>query len=193
MKLEALSRSIVIQSLSHFWLFATPQTAAHQASFLNCGSFAQTLAHWVGDAIQPSCRLLSPSPRALSLSQHQSLSQWVCSSHQVAKSIWLSASSSVLPMNIQDWFPLGWTGLISLQSKGLSREVLIWNWNLRTSWYNNKNLARLSEFMRLSQLWCELYGKVCWSWACFPKTHFTPFCFLLSDGEGLTLAFPRLL
>ena len=37
------------------------------------------------------------------------------------QSIWTSASASVLPMNIQDWFPLGWTGLISLQSKGLSR------------------------------------------------------------------------
>ena len=34
---------------------------------------------------------------------------------------WVSASASVLPMNIQDWFPLGWTGWISLQSKGLSR------------------------------------------------------------------------
>ena len=33
----------------------------------------------------------------------------------------IAASASVLPMNIQDWFPLGWTGLISLQSKGLSR------------------------------------------------------------------------
>ena len=37
------------------------------------------------------------------------------------QSIGVSASASVLPMNIQDWFPLGWTGLISLQSKGLSR------------------------------------------------------------------------
>ena len=37
------------------------------------------------------------------------------------QSIGASASASVLPMNIQDWFPLGWTGLISLQSKGLSR------------------------------------------------------------------------
>ena len=39
----------------------------------------------------------------------------------MAKSIGVSASTSVLPMNIQDWFPLGWTGWISLQSKGLSR------------------------------------------------------------------------
>ena len=37
------------------------------------------------------------------------------------QSIGVSASTSVLPMNIQDWFPLGWTGLVSLQSKGLSR------------------------------------------------------------------------
>ena len=41
------------------------------------------------------------------------------SSHQVAKVLGVSASASVLPINIQDWFPLGWTGLISLQSKGL--------------------------------------------------------------------------
>ena len=39
----------------------------------------------------------------------------------VCQSIGVSASASVLPMNIQDWFPLGWTGWISLQSKGLSR------------------------------------------------------------------------
>ena len=46
---------------------------------------AQTQVHWVSDAIQPSCPLLSPSPPALSLSQHQGLFQWVGSSHQVAK------------------------------------------------------------------------------------------------------------
>ena len=45
----------------------------------------QTHARWIGDAIQPSHPLLSPSPPALNLSQHQSLSQWVSSSHQVAK------------------------------------------------------------------------------------------------------------
>ena len=45
----------------------------------------QTHAHWVGDAIQPSHPLLSPSPPALNLSQHQRLFKWVSSSHQVAK------------------------------------------------------------------------------------------------------------
>ena len=82
---------------------------------------AQTHVHWVGDAIQPSHPLSSSSPPAFSLSQHQGLFQWVDSSHQVAKSMGASASASVLPMNIQGWSPLGLTGLLSLQSKGLSR------------------------------------------------------------------------
>ena len=47
--------------------------------------FTQTHLHWVGDAIQPSHPLLSPSPPAFNLSQHQCLFQWVSSSHQVAK------------------------------------------------------------------------------------------------------------
>ena len=82
---------------------------------------AQTHVHRVSDAIQPSYPLPSPSPPDFNLSQHQGLFQWVSSSHQVAKSIGASASASVLPMNIQGWFPLGLTGVISLQSKGLSR------------------------------------------------------------------------
>ena len=84
---------------------------------------AQTHVHWIGDAIQPSHPLSSPSP-ALNLSQHQGLFKWVSSSHQVAKVLELQLpmnwKESVLPMNIQGWFPLGLTGLISLQSKGLS-------------------------------------------------------------------------
>ena len=46
---------------------------------------AQTHVHWVGDAIQPSDPLLSPSPPAFNLFQHQGLSKWVSSSHEVAK------------------------------------------------------------------------------------------------------------
>ena len=80
--------------------------------------FTQTHVHWVSDAIQPSHPLSSPSPLAFNLSQHQGLFKWVSSSHQ---SIGISASTSVLPMNTQDWSPLGWTGWISLQSKWLSR------------------------------------------------------------------------
>ena len=81
--------------------------------------FVQTHVHWVSDAIQPS-HLLSPSsPPALKLSQHQSfptsqLFTWG------GQSIGASASAPVLPMNIQGW-SLGWTDLISLLSKGISR------------------------------------------------------------------------
>ena len=78
----------------------------------------QTHVHWVDDAIPPSHPLLSPSPPAFNLSQHQSfqMNQFFASGSQ---STGVSASASVLPMNSQDWFPLGWTGWISLLSKGL--------------------------------------------------------------------------
>ena len=81
---------------------------------------AQTHLHWVGGAIQPSHPLSSPSPPAFSLSQHQSLFKWVSFSHEVAKVLEFQLQH-VLPMNIQDWFPLGWTDWISLLSKGLSK------------------------------------------------------------------------
>ena len=83
--------------------------------------FTQTHVHWVSDAIQPSHPLSSPSPTPFHLSQHQGffpMSQVFTSGH---KSIGVSASTSVLPMNIQDLFLLGWTGWISLLSKRLSR------------------------------------------------------------------------
>ena len=82
--------------------------------------FAQTHVHGVSDAIQPSHPRSLPSLPVLILSQHQGLFQRVDSASG-GQSIGASASASVLPMNIQGWFPLGWTGLISLPSKGLSR------------------------------------------------------------------------
>ena len=71
---------------------------------------AQTHVHWVGDAIQPSYPLSSPAFN-LPSSRSFPVSQFFASGKQ---SIGASASASVLPMNIQDWFPLGLTGLISL-------------------------------------------------------------------------------
>ena len=70
---------------------------------------AQIHVHRVSDAIQPSHLLSSPSLPAFSLSQHQSLFQWVFFTLGV-QIIGVSISVSVLPMNIQDWFSLGWTG-----------------------------------------------------------------------------------
>ena len=79
--------------------------------------FIQNHVHWVSDAIQPSHSLSSPSHLAFNLSQHQGH----CHFESGGKSIGISTSASVLPMNIKDWSPSGWTGWITLQSKGLPR------------------------------------------------------------------------
>ena len=90
--------------------------------------FTQTHVHRVGDAIQPSHPLSSPSPPAPNPSQHQSLFQWVF----LKKTLWplftwggqstgVSALASFPPKKSQGWSPSEWTGWISLQSKGLSR------------------------------------------------------------------------
>ena len=81
----------------------------------------QTHVHQVSDAIQPFRPLSSPSPPAFNLSLHQGLFKWVQFFASSGPSIGVSASASVLPLNIQSWFPLGLTSLISLQSKRLSR------------------------------------------------------------------------
>ena len=77
--------------------------------------FTQTHVHWVGDAIQP------PHPLVVLLLPSIFPNIRVFSSESALRIRWpstrVSASTSVLPMNIQNWFPLGWTGLISLQSK----------------------------------------------------------------------------
>ena len=216
-----------LMSLSRVWLFETPWTAAHPGFLVlhHLPELAQTHVYWVGDAIQPSHPLSSPSSSAFNISQQQVLFQWVSSSYQVAKvlelqhqmnsmkrqkdvttkdelprsvcgqcatgeewknntrkneetepmtetgqwccpnisssvipfssclqsfpalgsfsmsqffasggqSIGVSASASVLPMNIQDWFPLGWTGwmdLLAVQGtlKGLLPAILILAW-----------------------------------------------------------------
>ena len=94
---------------------STPVFPAHH----QFPELAQTHVHWVSDVIQPSHPrhpLLLPSicPVSGSFPMNQSFAS-------SGQSIGVSASASVLPMNIQDWFPLGLTGWISLQSKGLSR------------------------------------------------------------------------
>ena len=69
--------------------------------------FTQIHVHQVGDAIQPSHPLSSPSPPTFNLSRHQRSFQTCQFFASGGQSIGVSASASVLPMNIQDWFPLG--------------------------------------------------------------------------------------
>ena len=71
---------------------------------------AQTHVHWVCDAIQPSCPLLSPYPPAFNLSQHQGLFQGVSSLHKVANVLKFELQDQSFQwIFLQGWFPLGWT------------------------------------------------------------------------------------
>ena len=104
------------------WLFATPWTAAHQASLSITNSWSLLKLMSI-ESIMPRnhlilCRPLLLPPSIFPASGSFPMS-WLFASG--SQSIGASFSASVLPMNIQDWFPLEWTGWISLQSKGLSR------------------------------------------------------------------------
>ena len=97
----------------------TAWTAAHWASQSFTISWSQTYVHWAGEAIQSSPVLpFSSCPQSFPASGSSPMSQLFASGGQ---SIGASASASVLPMNIQGWFPLRLTGFISLESEGLSR------------------------------------------------------------------------
>ena len=113
--------STSVQSLNHVWLFATLWTSTHQASLsiMNSWSLLKLISI---ELVMPSNHHILCCPLLLLPSIFPSLrsfpmSQFFASGGQ---SIRDSASASVLPMNIQDWFPLGLTGWISLQSMGLS-------------------------------------------------------------------------
>ena len=112
---------VVVQSPSYVWLFATPWTTARQASLSLTISWSW-LKFMSMESVMASnhpilfCPLLLPS--IFPSIRVFPMSQLFTSGGQ---SIGASASASVHPMNIQDWSPLGWTGWISLQSKGLSR------------------------------------------------------------------------
>ena len=81
-------------------------------------SDSHPLSQWCHPAISSSVVPISSCPQSLPASESLPMSQLFAWGGQ---SIGVSASKSVLPMNTQDWSPLGWTGCISLQSKGLSR------------------------------------------------------------------------
>ena len=111
-----------VQLLSHVRLFATPWIAACQASLSITNSLTSTKLMCIGSVI-PSSYLISvfpfsSCPQSLPESGSFPMSQLFAWGGQ---SIGVSASASVLPMNTQDWSPLGWTGWIFLQSKGLAR------------------------------------------------------------------------
>ena len=111
-----------VQSLSCVRLFPTPWISARQDSLCITNS-RSSLRLMCIESVMPSshlilCRpllLLPPIPPSIRVFSNES------TLHMSGQSIGVSASASVLPKNTQDWSPLGWTGWISLQSKGLSR------------------------------------------------------------------------
>ena len=111
-----------IPSFSHVWFFVTPWTAAHQAFLSITNSWRSvklmSIEWWCHPTMPSSVVPFSSHFQSFPASGSFQMSQLFASGGQ---SIGIPALKSVLPVNIQDWFPLGWTGWISLQSKGLSR------------------------------------------------------------------------
>jgi len=111
-----------VQSLSPVRLFATPWIAACQASLSITNSQSSVKLMSI-ESVMPSshlilCHPFSSCPQSLPASESFPMSQLFAWGGQ---STGISALASLLPKNTQDWSPLGWTGWISLQSKGLSR------------------------------------------------------------------------
>ena len=112
----------LVQSLSRVRLFATPWTAAHQASLsiTNSWSFLKLMSI---ESVMPSIHLIFCCPLLILPSVFSRVRVFSKESALLIRQpkYGASALASALPMNIQDWFPLGLIGLISLQSKGLLR------------------------------------------------------------------------
>ena len=111
-----------VQLLSHVWLFAIPWTAACRA-FLSITNFRSLLKLLSIELVMPSNHLISSWPILLLPSIFPSIRVFSNESvlHIRWPKDWSFSLASVLPMNIQEWFPLERTGWISLLSKGLSR------------------------------------------------------------------------
>ena len=124
-----------VQSLSRVRLFAT---AAHQASLSTTSSWSLRKLMAI-ESVKPSNHLIlcHPFPPAFSLSQPSGSFPRSPFFASGGLSMVASASASILPVNIQDWFPLGLTGWISLQSKGLLRKraILSYEESVPKDWF----------------------------------------------------------
>ena len=110
-----------------FWCFLVAKSCMTLHDPIDCSmpgfpvhhqllEFTQTHVRWVGDAIQPSHPLLSPSLPAFNLSQHQGLFQWVSSSHQVAKLLELQLQRQSFQWIFRvDFFRIDWFELLAVQ------------------------------------------------------------------------------
>ena len=132
----------LFKSLSHVWVFVTSWTVVCQVPLTTTNSWSLLKLTSI-ESVKPSNRFIFCYPFLLLPSVFPSMRVF---SNNLATSggqnIGASASATVLPMNIQGWFPLGLTGLISLQPKGFSRVF-----SSTTIWKNQL-------FGALPSLWC---------------------------------------
>ena len=129
-----------VQLLSCIQLFATPWTAAHQASLSITNSQSLLRLMSIKLVISSSVFPFSSCLQSFLASGSFQMSQFFTSGGQ---SIEVSSSASVLPMNIQGWSPLGWTVWISLLSKGLSR---VFNTTVQKYQFFSTQLSLQSSF-----------------------------------------------
>ena len=137
-----------VQSLSRVWFFVTPWTAACQASLSITNSRSllklMSIKSQCHPTISSSVIPFSSHLQSFQASGAFPMSQFFTSGGQ---SIGVSASASVLPVNIQDWCPLRWIVLISLLSKGLSRVFS----NCNGQWWAKTHTVSASR--ELTVLW----------------------------------------
>ena len=150
-----------VQLLSHFWL-CDPMVSVCQAS-LSITNTCSLLKFMSIESVMPSNHLILCCPFLLQLSIFlsirvsftESILPIRCQSFGVLASAW------VLPMNIQDWFPLGWTCWISLQFKGVSR--VFSNTTIQKNQFFGAQLSLWSSchihtcLLEKSQLWLDGY------------------------------------
>ena len=161
--------AVAAESLSRVQLSATPRTATYQVSW-SFAVFWGLLKLMSTESVMPSNRLILCHPLLLLPSIFPSVRVFFRMSQLFAsggQSMGVSASASVLPVNLQGWFPLGLTGLISLQSKGLSRvfsNTTVWKHQFfgfqPSLWSNTHICTRVLEkplfwlYGPLSAKWC---------------------------------------
>ena len=154
---------VVVQSLSCIWLFATPWTAACQTSL--SFTILQSLLKLMSiDSVMPSNHLILCHLLLLLPSIFHSIRVFTTSGGQ---SIGASASASVLPANIQGWFPLGLNGLISLLSKGISSLLQHRSSKASILWHSAFLMAQLPSVL---QIYCQINFL---EYSCFSHTLLT--------------------
>ena len=142
-------RSVQFSSVAQSCLtLCNPRNVAHQASLSITNSNPYPLSQWCHTAILSSVIPFSSCPQSFPASGSFQMSQLFASGGQ---SIRVSASTSVLPMNTQDWSPLEWTGWTSLQSKRLSR--IFSNITVQKHQFFGTQVSLYSNFTYIHDYW----------------------------------------